>query len=385
MPWQKSTLPAVRAQLVRAVLAGREPVAQVCRRFGVSRQTAYKFTTRFLREGLAGLTDRRRGPRPRRDPRWARWRRAVLAQRRRRPTWGARKLRWWLRQRQPHGPLPAARTVQRWLAAAGVVAPRRRPRKSGAPARPRWRAARRPNDVWTMDLKGWFRTGDGQRVEPLTVRDLASRYLLAVQPLRRRSEAAVRAVCQRLFARYGQPRAIRTDLGAPFCGNGPHGLTALSLWWHRLGVRVEFARAHQNNAHEQMHRVLKAETARPPARRWTAQCQRLRRWRRHYNEARPHESFGLRVPAAVYRAGRHARGRLRAPAYPRTWVVRLVGTRGEVRLAGRARQIGRAFAGLPVGFQPCPVGYAVYFGPLHLGRIELRRGPHLQPAPGRQT
>lgn len=227
-----------------------------------------------------------------------------------------------------------------------------------------------------MDLKGWFRTRDGRRVEPLTVRDLASRYLLTVQPVRRRNDATVRTVCRRLFARYGWPRAIRTDLGAPFCGNGPHGFTTLSLWWYRLGLRVEFAQAHQNNAHEQMHRVLKAETARPPARTWAAQCQRLRRWRQHYNHARPHEALGLRVPAEVYRRGPRTNRTLLRPTYPHHWLVRVVRRQGDVRLTGKTRHIGRAFTGLPVGFRPVGACYEVYFGRLRLGRIDPRHGPH---------
>jgi len=379
MPWKQTSLPAMRAQLVQAVLARHEPVGQVCRRFGVSRQTAYKYTNRFLREGPCGLADQTRGRKPRTDLRWQGFRRAILAQRRRRPTWGARKLRWWLRQRHAHGHLPAERTLQRWLTHAGVVAPRRRARRAGAAPGVRLRQARQSNDVWTMDLKGWFRTGDGRRCEPLTVRDLGSRYVLAVQPLRRRSDAAVRAVCRRLFARYGWPRAIRTDLGAPFCGSGAHGLTSLSLWWHRLGVQVEFARAHQNNAHEQMHRVLKAETAHPPAQHWAAQCQRLRRWREHYNHARPHEALGLRVPAECYRAGSPTLRSLRLPVYPPGWQVRRVRPQGDVRLAGQMRQIGRAFAGLPIGLRPTGAGYQVYFDRLHLGSIEPRRHPHLCP------
>ena len=382
MPWKQSSLPAVREQLVQALLGARETVAEVCRRFGVSRQTAYKFKSRFLQEGRRGLVDRCRGPKCRGAGRWQRERRAVLCQWRRRSTWGARKLRWWLRQRYPHTRLPAERTVHRWLQTADLVPVRVRRRRVGAAVGGRPTSARRPNDVWTMDLKGWFCTGDGRKVEPLTVRDLMSRFLLSAQPLRRRSETAVRARCRRLFARYGCPRVIRTDLGSPFCGLGPHGLTALSLWWHRLGVRVEFvgrARRVDNNAHEQMHRVLKAETASPPAHHWQAQCRRLQRWCQHYNYRRPHDGLGLRVPAALYRPSRNRPAPLRLPRYPAGWLVRRVRRQGDVCVAGRWRQIGRAFAGLPVGCRPVGHRYEVYFGRLHLGTLTPQLTRHLQP------
>jgi len=388
MPWKQSSLPAVRAQLVQALLRARETVAQVCQRFGVSRQTAYKFKARFLREGLRGLVDRRRGPKRRQAGRWRRVRSAVLGQRRRWPTWGARKLRWWLRQHYPQAVLPTERTVHRWLRAADLVPARVRRRRVGVDVAGRPALARRPNDVWTMDLKGWFRTGDGRKVEPLTVRDLASRFVLSAQPLRRRSEAAVRGRCGRLFARYGCPRVIRTDLGSPFCGLGPHGLTALSLWWHRLGVRVEFvgrARRVDNNAHEQMHRVLKAETASPPAHHWRAQCQRLQRWCQRYNYRRPHDGIGLRVPAALYRPSQNRPAALQLPRYPTGWLVRRVRRQGDVCVAGCWRQIGRAFAGLPVGCKPVRAHYEVYFGQLHLGTLAPRLTRHLQPTHWPQT
>lgn len=192
----------------------------------------------------------------------------MLQLRERHPTWGARKLRWALQRAWPRQKVPAVRTLHRWLAAAGLVrTPWRRARRGPLRRRPARLAARRPNDVWTVDFKGRFRTLDGARIEPLTVRDLASRYGLAVRVLRATDERQVRWAMQALFRRYGLPRAIRVDNGPPFGGEGPRGLTRLSAWWVRLGIRVEFGRPgcpQDHAAHEQWHRVLAAETARPP-------------------------------------------------------------------------------------------------------------------------
>jgi Integrase core domain. len=269
--------------------------------------------------------------------------------------------------------LPAERTLQRWLATAGLTRRRLWRRhvvlQRGVAPTP----ARHSNHVWTIDLKGWFRTHDGSKIEPLTVRDLASRFVLCTQPLASRGEPTVRRVCARLFRRYGRPRVIRCDRGAPFFGDGPHGFTRLSLWWWRLGIRVEFVRRGRinNNAHEQMHAVLQAELviAATPI----AQARALARWRKRYNEARPHDALGLRTPASLYRPRPTPLPDLHVPTYPAAWLVRPVRRSGGIYLPGWRGTIGRAFGGLPVGLKPIgPQSYHVYFGTLLLGELDLR-------------
>jgi transposase InsO family protein len=238
----------------------------------------------------------------------------------------------------------------------------------------RAKVARCSNAVWTIDLKGWFRTGDGSKVEPLTVRDFWSRYLLWIRHLAPRDERAVRRVCERLFRRHGRPLVMRCDLGSLFLGDGPHGFTRLSLWWWRLGIQVEFVRHGfvDNNAHEQRHRVLKADTARPPAHTLRAQARRLARWRRLYNHHRPHEALGLRPPSTRYRSAPALLPPLAAPHYPKHWLVRRVRNNGEINLPGWSGSIGRAFSGLSVGLQPTgPQRFRVYFANLVLGELDL--------------
>lgn len=228
------------------------------------------------------------------------------------------------------------------------------------------------NQVWTFDWKGWFCSGDGAKIEPLTIRDLGSRYLLWVLPVARRHEAAVRRVCLRLFRTYGCPKVIRTDQGSPFWAGGPYGLTTLSLWWYRLGIRVEFvSRRHRidNNAHEQMHRVMKQETAKPPACSRSAQLARLRRWQHYYNYARPHAALGHQPPGKRYRPRPSKLPALLEPTYPPTWLVRTVHLHGDIYLGGQRHYVGRAFAGLCVGCKPLEEGHLVYFHRLRLTSI----------------
>lgn len=377
MPWKDVSVVRQRRELVTALLTRAEAVAVICRRFGVSRFTAYKFMRRFRASGVAGLRDRSHVPAQICAPQAAKWRSLVLGLRRRHPSWGARKLRWLLRQRDDRRGLPAERTVQRWIRQAGLVRPRR-PRRRAYPVARRGTCARRSNMVWTIDLKGWFRTGDGTKIEPLTVRDLWSRYVLWTRPLAPRDEAGVRQVCQRLFRRYGRPRVIRCDRGAPFFGDGPHGFTRLSLWWWRQGIRVEFVRrgAINNNAHEQMHGVLKAELA--IAHTAATQTRRLERWRQRYNQQRPHEALQLRPPAEVYRPRPGPPLGLIVPHYPRRYLQRWVPPNGKISVPGWSGSIGRAFGGQCVGLAPAgPHRYRVYFAGLYLGLIAPAISPKL--------
>ena len=237
MSWLAGSLLSTRERFALAALRGRQPFAQLCQRFHIARSTGYKWLHRFRRHGRAGLRDRSR--RPHRSPRQLarRWQAALRQLRHCQPTWGPRKLRARLRQLHPRVHLPVARTLARWLRRLQLVSPRARHQQQGPPLRARKRTvARAPNDVWTLDFKGWFRTADGTRVEPLTVRDLKSRFLLDVRLLGNQSDTHTRRALTRVFRRYGLPKVIRVDNGPPFGGVGPRGLSRLSVWWRRLGI-----------------------------------------------------------------------------------------------------------------------------------------------------
>ena len=392
MPWNVSGKDLARRRFVEEWLASKnESFVALCRRHGVARSCGYKWVERFCRNGRAGLEERSRRPQraERCQRQWqARLRLASLQER----DFGPKKLHWKLRRDYPRSRVPCVRTLARWLALWG----RTRSRVRRPPAGPRVRVPGRlqgrcANDVWTIDFKGRFHTGDGHRVMALTVRDLASRYVLCVRHLAWADERCVREVMDRLFRRYGLPRAIRMDNGGPFGGGGPRGWTRLSVPWVKLGIRTEYGRPRHpedNAQHEQMHRELKARTARPASCNLAAQQRRFERWRQRYNHRRPHESLGQRTPAECYRPSLRMLPDEVAPwTYPAHWQILRPDTEGRCYWQRRQRLIGQAFAHELLGVRALRAGvHAVYFrqhliGTLHIDdRAGLR--PVRRPQPG---
>ena len=389
MPWKNFSVVAQRGRFVQAVMKGDQPFGTVCGHFGISRQCGYKWMQRFHRDGRSGL--RSRSPRPRRSPtRLAkRWQVAIRRLRRRFPQWGPKKIRAQLRRAFPRARLPVVRTITRWLPKL-------------CPGTKRWRHSRRgprldlpplsqataANQVWTVDFKGFFRTGDGTRCDPLTVRDLYSRFLLAVHILPHQRYKPVRRVFLRLFGRFGLPKVIRVDNGTPFGSTGARGLSTLSLWWITLGIQVEFIRPghpEDNAGHEQMHREFKRDNTRPAAAGPRAQQRRAQRWSHYYNFQRPHEALQGQYPAELYRPSRRPYRGPRPFAYPRGGKVRYVRHNGQIKWQGRYRFIGEAFVGQAIGLQlQAPGVFEVHFRHLLLGTLHDRDAHGLRPVKPRR-
>lgn len=393
MPWKTFSLLEARQAFVRAALRGRKSVAGLCLEFGISQKSGFKWLKRFRILGGPGLQDQSRCPQrsPQRTPN--RWLKAIGRLRLKHPSWGAKKIYAALRWQHPRVRLPKARTITDCLKRLGLSKRRRTWARRGplVPAQA-LTVPHEPNDVWTVDFKGWFRTGDGQRVDPLTVRDLFSRFILGIRLVSQCHEP-VQRYFQKLFARYGLPKVIRVDHGGPFAGDGALDLSRLSAWWLRLGIRVEFigrAQPQDNGAHEQMHRVYKAEVASPAAANPRAQQWRTTRWVKYYNHHRPHEALGQWVPGRLYRQSRRRyRRRLGKINYPRGWLTRRVTPKGYIHWRGRTRVVGRAFGGQVVGLKWVTAGvHEVYFLRLLVGQLHdtdpggMRPARHERPAAG---
>jgi putative transposase len=383
MPWRETCAMDERLRFVAACVSGEDTVTALCERFGISRKTGYKWLERYRREGVAGLAERSRRPRRLARAIGGEMAATIVDLRVRYPRWGPKKLRARLGLDWPEMVWPAASTIGDLLRRHGLVRPRRRRR--GAVVEDRClTAAAAPGVVWAADLKGWFRLGNGRRCEPLTVSDGASRYLLCCRHMERTTTAAAEPVFERLFKEHGLPRVMRVDNGPPF--SAPHGLgglSALSVWWLKLGIRPERiapGRPDQNGRHERVHRTLREETADPPAANAAEQQRRFDVFRFEYNTIRPHEALGQVPPAQVYvPSPRLWPDRLREPAYDADAVVRKVAEHGTIRWRGEHVHVTRALAGEPVALIERETGdWTVRYFDIDLGVLE-RVTLHVRP------
>jgi transposase InsO family protein len=362
-----------RARFIAAVEQKQDSFAAICRRFGISRKTGYKWLERFVTDGGTGLLDRSRAPRHRPWTLGEATAERCLSVRRQHPTWGPVKVRAYL-QRGPHlEPLPAASTIGALFDREGLTV-KRRLRRRGPPSSVPFAACAAANDVWCMDFKGWFRTGDGTRCDPLTLSDAASRYLLRCQAVARPDTEHVWPVLDAAFREFGLPHRLRSDNGPPFASTGAGGLSRLAVKAIKAGVtpeRIAPAKPQQNGRLERLHLTLLQDTAQPPAESLRDQAERFLAFIRTYNEERPHQALGNDTPAQHYRASpRRFDGVLRSPEYDRDLAVRRVRTNGEIRWRGGTVYINEALASEPIGLYEDDDGdWIVSYGPIVLGAI----------------
>jgi transposase InsO family protein len=366
-----------RTEFVLRVIRGTERFGDICREYGISRKTGYKWKERFLSEGLSGLGDESRRPKTSPTELNETMVCQVVKLKHAHPGWGPRKLRAVLARTLTADELPSESSFKRVLDKAGLVERRRRrptteQGRLTTPVKPE-----RPNHVWTIDFKGWWYTRNQNRFEPLTIRDGYSRYVLCAQALDNACTETVRAAMEPVFERHGLPEVIRSDNGSPFAAKrSPLGLSRLSAWWLTLGInldRIAPGRPDQNGGHERMHRDLAVEVEAQAEANPAAQQAALDVWRQTFNEERPHEALGMRVPQELYQPS----PRKYDPApmelqYPTEYSVRKVRYTGDVKFADRRITISVALRGREVGLQPLsPERYAVWFCRLRLGELDL--------------
>jgi transposase InsO family protein len=349
---------------------------ELCRRYGVSRPTGYKWLSRFVEHGFPGLEDRSRRPLSCPHQTESRLVQAILELRRRHPFWGPKKLRTILGRRHPEVVWPARSTIAAILKRHGLIEKKRRRTYPGHPGKPETRMSE-PNETWCADFKGEFKTRDGIYCYPLTISDGCSRYLLECRGLQTTSCEHSQPVFKRIFQEYGLPWAIRTDNGVPFATQAIGRLSRLSAWWIRLGIYPELiqpGRPQQNGRHERMHRTLKRETTRPPAATRRGQQRRFERFKQEYNNVRPHEALNQRTPASVYEPSRREYpSRLPPLEYPEHFEKRLVSRNGGYRWAGRRVPLSHLLAEQYVGLEEVDDGiWDVYFASVLLGQMDER-------------
>ena len=336
MPFEETCRMEQRIRMLSEYETRNWSVSELCRRYGICRDTFYEWRARKAAGDPEWFKERSHAPRHCSQATAGAITEKVITARQRFPYLGPRKLLAVLEREAPATAWPAASTIGEILKRAGLVAPikrRRRPLDQQRPCTP----ATSANDEWATDFKGWFRTRDHQRIDPLTITDSHSRFLIELRITAPTIEG-VRPCFTRAFREYGLPLAIRCDNGSPFGSRGPGGLTKLSAWWLKLGIEPHFIRPaspQENGRHERMHRTLKAQTSHPAAHNATEQQLRFDAFRRHYNEERPHEALDQRPPAQLYATSPRAMPeRLEDPWYDANHQVRRVRSNGEI--CGRA-------------------------------------------------
>jgi transposase InsO family protein len=389
MPFKETCRMEERVGMLAEYDSGHWSVSELCRRHGVSRETFYAWRARRASGRASGdanwFSDRSHATQSCPHRTGAAQEARIVALRRRFPHLGPRKLLAVLATREAATDWPAASTIGDILKRAGLVEPARRRRRPLDQPR-RAIAAEAANDEWAADFKGWFRTRDQRRIDPLTITDSHTRFLIETRITAQTVEGA-RDVFTHVFATYGLPQAIRCDNGAPFGSRGAGGLTRLSAWWLRLGVEPHFIRPaspQENGRHERMHRTLKKQTSQPPAADAREQQARFDQFRRHFNEERPHEALGQRPPADLYAPSpRDMPERLEDPWYDADHQVRRVGTRGEIKWRGEFTFISEAVVGELVGMAELENGdHVVRFCGRDLGLLD-RHGVFRRFAPPR--
>lgn len=379
MPWKETCVYEERLEFVRQCHERKWQMTELCTAYGISRDKGYKWLERFKEEGKQGLLDRSRAPKTHPNAINEGIAQQLLDLRRKYPTWGPKKLRARLGVLEPEASLPASSTIGDLLKRHGLVKPRRRRERSTVPLTPKeLTEAVAPNDVWPADFKGWFRTLDGQRCDPLTVSDAATRWQFCTEIVRPDGEH-VRPVFDRLFREYGLPSVIRTDNGPPFASLAIGGLSRLSIWWIKLGIRPERIRPghpEQNGRHERFHRTLREDTLREPCPHPEAQQRCFDRYRRTYNEERPHEALGLRTPAEFYRPSpRQMPSKLAEIEYPAHYEIRRVRACGRIKFRGNQMFLGQVLRGETVAMEQVSERlWRLYFGPVLLAFIDTRIG-----------
>jgi transposase InsO family protein len=365
-----------RKDFVADFVSGDWTMSELCRMHGISRPTGYAVLRRYAEDGDQGLAERSHAPQRHPNQTPAQIEQLVLELRRAHPLWGPRPLKKILQDRNPQLAIPAASTIGSIVEREGLTHHRPK-RRRVEPYRQPFAAVESPNDEWACDFKGWMRTGDGERIDPLTISDSLSRYLLRCQAVPKTDTARVQAVFEAAFREYGMPWAVRSDNGPPFASCAVAGLSRLAVWWIKLGIlpqRIEAGHPEQNGRHERMHRTLKQAAASPPKANRRMQQRAFDEFRREYNQVRPHQALAMETPDSVYRSSpRPFPGRLAEPEYDTTMKVRRVFKHGQFFFNQHDVFLSKVLYGERIGLLPIDDRYLrIYLAWYPIARLDTK-------------
>ena len=375
MPWTEVTKMEEKKAFILRAFDRNENFSQLCKEFGISTKTGYKWKERFKADGLAGLSEKSRRPNKHSQQLSEEIICKIVRIKTTKPNWGAPKIRVVYERENPDSYLPSPATFERVLRRSGLTKKRRRVRRRVGERIQNRVEAVRPNHVWTVDFKGWWYTPHGEKCEPITVRDQYSRYILSIQILEKGDISCVKRHFAELFKRYGLPEIIRSDNGVPFASpHGLYGLSQLSVWWLSLGIsldRIDPGKPAQNGAHERMHADMYRELEGEIKGDLKMHQAVFDTWRDEFNTERPHASLGMKTPSEFYEPSQRRFVGDVDLAYPADYNVRVVNTRGVIHHKGRRIFISNAFNGYRVGLRYAEgLKLDVYFANWRLGEID---------------
>lgn len=375
MAWKETCVLEQRTNFIKEYLKSEGSFKELCLRYGVSEKTGHKWKNRFLEYGFSGLNDQNKAPDNSPNQLDEDTIIRLIKLRTAHPTWGTKKLEVLYAKAYPHSEVPSKSSIYRVLGKAGLIKKRRvRTAKADASRLRNRIPADEPNDVWTVDFKGYWYS-DGEQCLPLTIRDLASKYILCVRLMQSSTAAAVQAVFEELFHIYGCPKVIRSDNGIPFATTfGTLGLTKLSAWWIYNGImpdRTDPGCPTQNGSHERMHADLSREIQGKIPGGVSANQQAINAWIEEYNHVRPHEALGMQTPAEVYRKSETEYSDTPEDIeYPITFMTRKVNKHGYIKLNKTSISVSGSLRGMSVGLQPTEANeYMLWLADFPLGIV----------------
>lgn len=374
MSWRVTKVEEQRKEFITRAALGDMAITELCKEYQISRKTAYKWINRYKQFGDEGLLDKSRKPLTQAGKTKEGLEQRILEVKHRYPTWGPKKVLALLEINHPEEDWPSDTTIGNILSRNGLVETRKRRKRMPAKTDP-LSHCHAPNDVWSIDFKGWFWTKEHLKCDPLTISDAYSRYLLCCLKLHSGKESDVWKVLDKLFHQNGLPVYLRHDNGPPFATTGVGRLSSLSVKLIKAGVIPEWitpGKPYQNGRHERMHRTLKAEGILPLQLTMKEQQIKFNDFVRYFNFERPHEAIGQRCPGSIYvPSDRHWDGKFRSPEYDSTCLAKRVRDRGQLSLNGVDIYIGKTLSNEFVGLKEDENGnWSVCYGPVFLGTID---------------
>lgn len=379
MSWEEKSKVDQRAEFAKRALTENITFTDLCNEYGISRKTGYKWKQRFEQYGYSGMSDLSKRPHENPNQLSEDCIINILNLKLAHPSWGARKIQKLFEKDHPIEDIPSESSIKRIFDKAGLVKKKRIKRADTShDALRQMIQPEKPNDVWSIDFKGWWYSTDRKVCLPLTIRDQDSRYLLDIRLMQNQGTEAVRSVFTKVFKRYGLPRVIRSDNGSPFAAhNSILGLTKLSAWWMSLGIipdRTEVGKPYQNGGHERMHRDLKAEIQKQFKGSFSSNQRVIDAWREEFNTVRPHEALGYKTPSDVYSPSTiKYTGDIDEIIYPTGFEPRKVCSSGTIKIKSTRIQLSHAIAGYHVGLTYKESSkLSVWFNKFLLGEVDLQ-------------